>query len=132
MADDRITGHMSSHDRPWDKVLINDLTVDAILGILPEERVQAQRVVINLTIFTDTQPAAKSQNIADTVNYAELSSQAAQLTVEGEYLLIESLVEDLAALTLDHPTAKAVTVRIEKPQAVSAAGSVGVEIYRQR
>lgn len=132
MADDRITGYMSSHDRPWDKVLINDLTVDAILGILPEERVQAQRVVINLTIFTDTQPAAKSQNIADTVNYAELSSQAAQLTVEGEYLLIESLVEDLAALTLDHPTAKAVTVRIEKPQAVSAAGSVGVEIYRQR
>lgn len=132
MADDRITGHMSSHDRPWDKVLINDLTVDAILGILPEERVQAQRVVINLTIFTDTQPAAKSQNIADTVNYAELSSRAAQLTVEGEYLLIESLVEDLAALTLDHPTAKAVTVRVEKPQAVSAAGSVGVEIYRQR
>ena len=132
MAEDRITGHMSSHDRPWDKVLINDLTVDAILGILPEERVQAQRVVINLTIFTDTQPAAKSQNIADTVNYAELSSQAAQLTVEGDYLLIESLVEDLAALTLDHPTAKAVTVRIEKPQAVSAAGSVGVEIYRQR
>lgn len=123
---------MSSHDRPWDKVLINDLTVDAILGILPEERVQAQRVVINLTIFTDTQPAAKSQNIADTVNYAELSSQAAQLTVEGEYLLIESLVEDLATLTLDHPTAKAVTVRVEKPQAVSAAGSVGVEIYRQR
>ena len=123
---------MNSHDRPWDKVLINDLTVDAILGILPEERVQAQRVVINLTIFTDTQPAAKSQNIADTVNYAELSSQAAQLTVEGEYLLIESLVEDLAALTLDHPTAKAVTVRVEKPQAVSAAGSVGVEIYRQR
>lgn len=123
---------MSSHDRPWDKVLINDLTVDAILGILPEERVQAQRVIINLTIFTDTQPAAKSQNIADTVNYAELSSQAAQLTVEGEYLLIESLVEDLAALTLDHPTAKAVTVRVEKPQAVSAAGSVGVEIYRQR
>lgn len=123
---------MSSHDRPWDMVLINDLTVDAILGILPEERVQAQRVVINLTIFTDTQPAAKSQNIADTVNYAELSSQAAQLTVKGEYLLIESLVEDLAALTLDHPTAKAVTVRVEKPQAVSAAGSVGVEIYRQR
>ena len=132
MADDRITGYMSSHDRPWDKVLIKDLTVEAILGILPEERVQAQRVVINLTIFTDTQPAAKSQNIADTVNYAELSSQAAQLTVEGEYLLIESLVEDLAALTLDHPTAKAVTVRVEKPQAVSAAGSVGVEIYRQR
>jgi FolB domain-containing protein len=122
---------MTPYDSQWDKVLINNLTVDAILGILPNERVQTQQVVINLTIFTDTQPAAKSQNIADTLNYAELASQAAQLTVEGEYLLIESLVEDLAALTLDHPTAKAVTVRVEKPQAVRDARSVGVEIYRQ-
>ena len=123
---------MSPHDHQWDKVLINDLTVDAILGILPNERITTQRVVINLTIFTDTQPAAKSQNIADTLNHAELASQAAQRTINGEYLLIESLVEDLAALTLDHPTAKAVTVRVEKPQAVSDARSVGVEIYRQR
>ena len=122
---------MTPYDSQWDKVLINNLTVDAILGILPNERVQTQQVVINLTIFTDTQPAAKSQNIADTLNYSELASQAAQLTVEGEYLLIESLVEDLAALTLDHPTAKAVTVRVEKPQAVRDARSVGVEIYRQ-
>ena len=132
MADDGITRHMSPHDHQWDKVLINDLTVDAILGILPNERITPQRVVINLTIFTDTQPAAKSQNIADTLNYAELASQAAQRTITGEYLLIESLVEDLAALTLDYPTAKAVTVRVEKPQAVSDARSVGVEIYRQR
>ena len=51
---------MTTHDHQWDKVLINDLTVDAILGILPKERVQAQRVVINLTILTDTQLAAKS------------------------------------------------------------------------
>ena len=123
---------MSPHDHQWDKVLINDLTVDAILGILPNERITPQRVVINLTIFTDTQPAAKSQNIADTLNYAELASQAAQRTINGEYLLIESLVEDLAALTLDYPTAKAVTVRVEKPQAVSDARSVGIEIYRQR
>ena len=123
---------MTPYDSQWDKVLINNLTVDAILGILPKERIQTQQVVINLTIFTDTQPAAKSQNIADTLNYAELASQAAQLTIEGEYLLIESLVEDLAALTLGHPTAKAVTVRVEKPQAVSDAESVGVEIYRQR
>ena len=122
---------MTPYDSQWDKVLINHLTVDAILGILPKERIQTQQVVINLTIFTDTQPAAKSRNIADTLNYAELASQAAQLTIEGEYLLIESLVEDLAALTLGHPTAKAVTVRVEKPQAVRDARSVGVEIYRQ-
>jgi len=123
---------MNPRTRVWDKVLINDLTIDAILGILPSERVQTQPVVINITVFTDTKPAATSKNVADTLNYAELASQAAQLTTEGEYLLIESLVEDLAAMTLNQPTAEAVTVRVEKPQAVGDARSVGVEIYRER
>ena len=93
---------------------------------------QTQPVVINITVFTDTKPAATSTNIADTLDYAELASQATQLTTEGEYLLIESLVEDLAAMALSQPTARAVTVRVEKPQAVGDARSVGVEIYRER
>lgn len=123
---------MNPRSRPWDKVLIKDLTIDAILGILPSERVQTQPVVINITVFTDTKPAATSTNIADTLDYAELASQATRLAREGEYLLIESLVEDLAAMTLNQPTARAVTVRVEKPQAVEGARSVGVEIYRER
>ena len=123
---------MNPRTRLWDKVLINDLTIDAILGILPSERVQTQPVVITITVFTDTKPAATSKNIADTLNYAELASQATQLTTEGEYLLIESLVEDLAAMTLSQPTAKAVTVSVEKPQAVGEARTLGVEIYRER
>ena len=70
---------MNPRSRPWDKVLINDLTIDAILGILPSERVQTQPVVINITVFTDTKPAATSTNIADTLDYAELASQATRL-----------------------------------------------------
>ena len=114
-----------------DRIFVRDLTFDAILGILPKERVTPQPVVINLTLITATANAAASKNIDDTLNYAELADAAEVLTVKGEYLLIETLVEDIADLCLE-AGADAVTVRVEKPKAVSAAAAVGVEIYREK
>ena len=116
---------------PRDRIFVRDLTFDAILGILPEERVKPQPVVINLVLITDTATAAASKNIDDTLNYAELADAARIMTVEGEYLLIETLVEDIAKVCLE-AGADAVTVRVEKPKAVSAAAAVGVEIYREK
>jgi dihydroneopterin aldolase len=122
---------MTDTASPADKIFVRDLTFDAILGILPAERITPQPVVINLTLITDTATAAASKNVDDTLNYAELADAARVLTVEGEYLLIETLVEDIAKLCLV-AGADAVTVRVEKPEAVSAAAAVGVEIHRER
>lgn len=113
-----------------DRVLIRDLTFNAILGILPQERITPQPVVINLALHTDISAAAKSTNIDDTLNYAAVAEAVQAMTVAGEYLLIETLVEDLATLCLG-AGAEAVTVRVEKPNAVAAADAVGVEIYRE-
>jgi dihydroneopterin aldolase len=121
---------MSKASSPQDRVLIRELKVEAILGILPEERVNPQPVLINITVFTDTRRAARSNDIVDAVDYAALAGAAAKLTIDGKYLLIETLVEDLAALSLSRPHVKGVSVRVEKPQAVPAATTVGVEIYR--
>ena len=121
---------MSIDSARQDKVLIRELKVEAILGILPQERVTPQQVLINITVFTDTRRAARSKDIVDAVNYAALADAATKLTIDGKYLLIETLVEDLAALSLSLAHVEGVSVRVEKPQAVPAAGAVGVEIYR--
>ena len=121
---------MSIDSARQDKVLIRELKVEAILGILPQERVTPQPVLINITVFTDTRRAARSKDIVDAVNYAALADAATDLTIDGKYLLIETLVEDLAALSLSLAHVEGVSVRVEKPQAVPAAGAVGVEIYR--
>jgi dihydroneopterin aldolase len=121
---------MTDAASPRDKIFVRDLTFDAILGILPEERIHPQPVVINLTLFTDTAGAAASKHIDDTLNYAELADAARTLTIEGKYLLIETLVEDIAKACLQ-AGADGVTVRVEKPKAVPAAAAVGVEIYRE-
>ena len=121
---------MSIDSARQDKVLIRELKVEAILGILPQERVTPQPVLINITVFTDTRRAARSKDIVDAVNYASLADAATKLTIDGKYLLIETLVEDLAALSLSLAHVEGVSVRVEKPQAVPAASAVGVEIYR--
>ena len=121
---------MSIDSARQDKVLIRELKVEAILGILPQERVTPQPVLINITVFTDTRRAARSKDIVDAVNYAALADAATKLTIDGKYLLIETLVEDLAALSLSLAHVEGVSVRVEKPQAVPAAGAVGLEIYR--
>ena len=123
---------MSIDSARQDKVLIRELKVEAILGILPQERVTPQPVLINITVFTDTRRAARSKDIVDAVNYAALADAATTLTIDGEYRLIETLVEDLAALSLSLAHVEGVSVRVEKPQAVPAAGAVGVEIYRTK
>ena len=123
---------MSNDSPQQDKVLIRELTVEAILGILPQERVTPQPVVINITVFTNTWRAARSKDIVDAVNYAALADAAAKLTIDGKYLLIETLVEDLAALSLSRAHVEGVSVRVEKPQAVPAAAAVGVQIYRAK
>ena len=133
MAHDRVAAHMTGQaEHHPDRVLISDLRCDAILGIYPEERTSPQPVVINLIVDTDCRPAARSQSIEDTLNYAEIAERAIELVVQGKYLLIESLVEDIAAMVLEHSRAEAVRVRVEKPEAVTAAGAVGVEITRRR
>ncbi len=121
---------MKIDDSFGDKVIIRQLVVEAILGILPTERVTPQPVHIDITVFTNTRHPAQTKDIADAVDYAALADVAAELTIAGEYLLIETLVEDLAALCLARPHVAGVCIRVEKPQAVAAATAVGVEIYR--
>ena len=114
-----------------DIVFIEEMQVQAILGILPEERTMPQPVVIDLELETDTLPAAQSNNIADALDYAALAEQVKTLTIDGKYLLIETLINDIADLCLGSPLTRSVRVRVCKPDAVDDA-RVGVQIYRAK
>jgi dihydroneopterin aldolase len=113
-----------------DKIFVNNLRVQAILGIYPLEREQPQEVVINLEIETDCSKAAASKDLTDSLDYATLADAVAELTISGKYLLIETLIEDIARHCLRQPLVQGVSVQVEKPQAVSRADSVGIKIYR--
>ena len=114
-----------------DIVFVEQLRATAILGILPHERITPQTVIIDLAVETDISVAATSHNIEDALNYADLAERVKSLTIDGEYLLIETLINDIANVCLDSPLAVGVTVEVRKPEAIADA-VVGLRIHRAK
>jgi len=115
-----------------DQIFVKDLRARGILGINPEERVNAQEILINITLFADTTRAAESDSIDDCVNYRTVAKKAQAHAEKAQRLTVEALANDIARLCLEEPGVERVRVRIEKPGAVRFAASVGVEIERGR
>ena len=115
-----------------DIIFVRDLTFDTIIGVLPQERTTPQPITINLEVSVDTRAAARSQALEDTLDYAGLAAAVKNLTIESKCLLVETLAEKIADLTLTFKGATAVQVEITKPKALAEAEGVGVRIYRSR
>ena len=115
-----------------DKVIIKNLLARGIIGVNDWERKRAQNILINITIFTDTRPAAESDNLEDCVNYSTMSKKVLAHAESVNRLTVEALANDLAHLCLEENGVQKVLVRVEKPGAVRFAESVGVEIERSR
>ena len=115
-----------------DFIDISDLHMRTIIGINPEERINKQDVFVNVTLETDCRPAAKSDDIADAVNYRDLCKDIIDLVEGSEYFLVEKLAEEIARVCLSDKRVPWARVRVDKPGALRFAQSVGVTIERTR
>lgn len=116
-----------------DKVLIEGLRVNAVIGVFEWERQIEQPVLIDLVMSVDTRAAAVSDDIQDAVNYALVAEQVAELTKTLKPQLIETLANKMAELILHNfSTVQTVQVKVKKPLAVKGAQAVGIEIIRER
>jgi len=88
--------------------------------------------LINITLYTDTHQAAKTDDINDCADYSTISKKVQAHAESAGRLTVEALANDLADLCLQENNVLKVTVRVEKPGAVRFAESVGVEIERSR
>jgi len=116
-----------------DLIEIKGLLVPGILGINPEERLERQDILVNVKLWVDTRPAARTDSIDDAVNYRTISKAIIAHIEGGEPGLIERLVDELSRLCLDaDPRIDEVEISVEKPGALRFARSVGVTIRRRR
>ena len=58
-----------------DKIFINNLSVQGILGIHDRERTKPRQIIVNAIIYADTRPAHLTDDIRDCVDYSELSGK---------------------------------------------------------
>lgn len=115
-----------------DRIVIKDLLLRCIIGINESERKNKQDVVINLVLWADTRPAARSDAIDDAVNYRTVSKQIIEYVEASDHLLVERLAARVAEICLRDERVQQAQVTVEKPGAVRFARSVGVTITRTR
>ncbi len=103
-------------------------------GVLDHERADGQQFVVDVLMEVDLTRAAEGDDLADTVNYAEVAA-AVVAAVEGPALdLIEALAGRIADAVLLQPLVEAVDVVVHKPQAPVGVpfGDVSVRLRRER
>ena len=117
-----------------DRVALRGLRGYGRHGVLPSERANGQPFLVDVELGLSTRRAAKSDDLADTVDYAGLADQVVAL-VEGEPVnLIETLAERIAAMCLEPAGVEQVQVTVHKPEApvTVAFEDVSVTIMRSR
>lgn len=115
-----------------DQILIKDLVVRGIVGINPDERVNRQDILVNITMWADTSVAASTDAIEDAVNYRTVTKKVVKHIEDGEPMLVERLVQEIADICLEDDRVERVQVTVEKPGALRFARSVGISIDRSR
>ncbi len=111
------------------RVFMRGLRLEAEVGVHPHERGRSQPLVVDVEVTLSPREVA---HIGDTVNYELLSDYARALAARGHVELVETYAQDLARAVLRETGALAVTVRVEKPQALEGAQGAGVEVRLAR
>jgi FolB domain-containing protein len=113
-----------------DKVIIKNILARGIIGIREWEREKPQDILINIELYTDAYEQSDADDIAECIDYSEVTKKVIQHAETAQRFTVEALAEDIARICLEDPRVLKTTVRVEKPGAVRFTQSVGIEIER--
>ncbi|KIP86364.1 MULTISPECIES: dihydroneopterin aldolase [unclassified Stenotrophomonas] len=115
-----------------DKVFIEGLEIDALIGIYDWERRIRQTLVFDLEMGFDNRRPAATDDIEHTLNYKAVSNRLQEYVRASDFGLVETLAERCAEIVLQEFDVQWLRLKLSKPGAVRGARSVGVIIERQR
>ena len=115
-----------------DKVFIEGLQIDALIGIYDWERRIRQTLRFDLEMGFDNRKPAATDNIEDTLNYKAVSRRLVEFVSQSDYGLVETLAERCADIVLTEFKVEWLRLKLSKPGAVRGAVAVGVIIERSR
>ena len=115
-----------------DKVFIEGLEIDTLIGIYDWERRIRQTLVFDIEMAFDNRVPAASDDIELTLNYKDVSKRLVEYVSESGFGLVETLAERCAAIILEEFGVAQVRLKLSKPGAVRGARAVGVVIEREK
>ncbi len=115
-----------------DKIFLNDLKIDTIIGIYDWERQTQQTLSFDLEMDWDIKPAAESDDINKTLDYGAVAQRIVAFVKASEYMLIETLAEDLCAMLLEEFAIPRIKLTLSKPVALHGQNTARIVIERSR
>ncbi|NJM30988.1 MAG: dihydroneopterin aldolase [Rhizobiales bacterium] len=113
-------------------VFVRDLELKALLGIHEHEKRDPQRIIVNIDLSVHEGKDPLSDDISQVVSYEVVVKKVEKIIREGHVNLVETLAERIAEACLKDKRVVGARVRIEKPDIIKNARSVGIEIERTR
>lgn len=117
-----------------DKIYFNGMSFYGYHGVFEAEAELGQRFFVDLDLSLDLSKAGASDDLNDTVNYADIFT-CVQKVVEGErYNLVEKLAAQIAERLLRQFPLMEVKVKVTKPNPPINGHyeSVAIEMIRKR
>jgi dihydroneopterin aldolase len=113
-----------------DRVFIEDLKIQTVIGIFDWERKIKQTVSLDLEMAFDIGPAARSDDISDTLDYKAVAKRLISFVEGSSYQLVEALADRCAAIVMDEFPVQGLRLKLSKPGAVRGSDAVGVIVER--
>ena len=115
-----------------DRIEINGLMVTTVVGALPHEREIAQPLRVDLALFVDLHDAGRSDELADTVHYGEVTDRVAAVVRENKDVLLERLADRIAEVAVGFDRVEAVELTVTKlrPPIAEHVDTTAVHIRR--
>jgi len=113
-------------------VLIKDFLIHEIIGIHKHEKTNKQKIIFNIVINVNQNTLPDENNLLSIVDYEKITNKLENLAKNKSYNFLESLAEDSFEEIFKDKRINSVKIKIEKPDAIANAKSVGVEIFKSR
>jgi len=113
-------------------VFIKDFIIQEIIGIHEHEKTKKQKIKFNIVVNVNQNTVPDEKDIKSIIDYEKITNKLENLVKHKKYNFLESLAEDTFKEIFEDKRINSVKIKIEKPDAIKNADSVGVEVLKNR
>ncbi|MDC1475879.1 dihydroneopterin aldolase [Pelagibacteraceae bacterium] len=125
-------GHNKNKNTVKRTVLIKNFIIHEIIGIHKHEKINKQKIIFNIVIDVNQRVLPNENDLSSIVDYEKITNKIKNLAKNKNYNFLESLAEDSFKEIFEDNRINSVKIKIEKPDAIKNADSVGVEVFKSR
>ncbi len=117
-----------------DKIILKGIRFHGYHGIAEAERQLGQKYEIDIELTTDLSAAGKTDDLAHTINYAQVVQLIVEIGTQQSFQLFETLAETIVEAIFAQFQIEEVRITVKKlsPPIEPTLTYAGVEIHRKR